>query len=85
MNEAKKTAIPKQLAEEAATFDRVFSSPDGKKVLEVLEREFNGTTLKRAKDGTIDPHASIAAAGCREVLLYIDFKRKVNAVTARDT
>ena len=74
-----------QLAEEAALFDRVFNSPDGKKVLEVLEREFNGTTLKKSKDGFVDPHASIAAAGCREVLLYIKLKRYKNAITGRDS
>lgn len=36
-----------------------------------LEDRFNRTTLKK-QGGVIDPYASIAAAGCREVLLYID-------------
>ena len=74
-----------RLLQEAAAFDRVFSSPDGMIVLEALEREFNGTTLKRNTEGAIDPHASIAAAGCREVLLYITLKRKQNAVAARNS
>ena len=73
------------LVTEAALFERVFASPDGKKVLEILEREFNGTTLRKTKDGLIDPHASIAAAGCREVLLYIQLKRNYNAVAERNS
>jgi hypothetical protein len=77
--------INEKMEQEAALFERVFSSPDGKKVLAILEREFNGTTLKKSKDGLIDPHASIAAAGCREVLLYIQLKRNINAFAARDS
>jgi hypothetical protein len=60
-------------------YDRVFKSPDGKKVLEDLEFRFNGTTLKKV-DGLIDPNASIAAGGCREVLLYIAQMRKYNVL-----
>ena len=63
----------------AGTFDRVFSSPDGQAILKDLEFRFNGTTLKK-HEGLIDPHASIAAAGCREVLLYIAQMRKYNVL-----
>jgi hypothetical protein len=62
-----------------ALYDRVFKSPDGKKVLEDLELRFNGTALKKV-DGLIDPNASIAMAGCREVLLYIAQMRKYNVL-----
>lgn len=55
----------------AAAYHSVFSGPNAKVVLEDLNRQFNGTTLKKVND-VIDPNASIAAAGCREVLLYID-------------
>jgi hypothetical protein len=72
-------------AKRVRAYEHVFSSPDGKAVLEDLERQFNGTTLKKDKDGKIDPHASIAAAGCREVLLYIDLMRKRHAITAGDS
>ena len=63
----------------AGTFDRVFSSPDGEAILKDLEFRFNGTTLKK-HEGLIDPHASIAASGCREVLLYIAQMRKYNVL-----
>ena len=52
-------------------YHRLFTSPQAEKVLADLNEKFNGTTLKKV-DGVIDPNASIAAAGCREVLLYID-------------
>lgn len=71
-------------AQNAAMYERVFSSPDGKKVLDDLCVRFNGTTLKK-NEGVIDPHASIAAAGCREVLLYIDLMRKHHATAERDS
>ena len=51
-------------------YHTLFSSPNGKKVLADLEKQFGGTTLKKV-DKVIDPHASIAAAGAREVILYI--------------
>jgi hypothetical protein len=66
-------------AKVSQTFERVFSSPDGKTILEELEFRFNGTTLKK-HNGLIDPNASIAAAGCREVLLYINQMRKQNVL-----
>lgn len=56
-------------------YDRVFASPDGQAVLQDLEFHFNGTTLRKV-NGKIDPHASIAAGGCREVLLHIENMRK---------
>jgi len=65
----------KQINELGRAFERLFSSPDGIAVLEDLEYRFNGTTLKK-KEGVIDPYASIAQAGCREVLLYIQQMRK---------
>lgn len=54
-----------------ASYKNLFATPDGKAVLEDLERQFGGTTLRK-NNGVIDPNASIAAAGCREVLLYIE-------------
>ena len=65
----------KQINELGRAFERLFSSPDGIAVLEDLDYRFNGTTLKK-RDGLIDPNATIAAAGCREVLLYIQQMRK---------
>jgi len=67
--------IQAKQAKISGAFERVFNSPDGKAVLEELEYRFNGTTLKK-HNGLIDPNASIAAAGCREVLLYIQQVRK---------
>ena len=56
-----------------ACYARWVESPDAKPCLDDLNTRFNGTTLKKSKvDGKIDPNASIAAAGGREVLLYID-------------
>jgi hypothetical protein len=63
----------------AGAFDRVFTSPDGQAVMADLELRFNHTTLKK-HNGVIDPNASIAAAGCREVLLYIQQMRNYYVV-----
>ena len=67
-------------AERRRAYINLFDSPNGKVVLEDLDKQFNRTTLRKV-DGVIDPIASIAAAGCREVLLYIDeMMRNNNAV-----
>ena len=67
-------------AERRRAYVNLFYSPNGKVVLEDLDKQFNRTTLRKV-DGVIDPNASIAAAGCREVLLYIDeMMRNNNAV-----
>ena len=50
----------------------LFSSPDAEKILDDLDHRFNGTTIRNV-DKVMDVNASIAAAGAREVLLYIDF------------
>jgi len=76
-------SLPKKVQEKRnnlnRTYERLFNSPDGKVVLEDLEFRFNGTTLK-SHDGVIDPYRSIAAGGCREVLLYISQMRKHNVM-----
>lgn len=69
------------LAEKAILYRRVFDSPDGKKLLDDLSKQFNGTTLKKAPDGTIDANASLASAGAREVVLYIEYWRNRDATT----
>jgi hypothetical protein len=69
----------KNISEIKRLYTRVFNSPDGEALLDDLEMRFGGTTLKKV-NGTIDPNASIAAAGCREVLIYINLMRKEHAV-----
>jgi molybdopterin converting factor small subunit len=71
-----------RLKKRAGAFERVFSSPDGQEVLRELEDKFNGNTLRVNKEnGTIDVYASIAASGCRQVLLYIQDMRSLDATT----
>jgi hypothetical protein len=69
----------KSINEVRRLYANVFNAPDGEALLADLEIKFGGTTLKKV-DGKIDPNASIAAAGCREVLLYINAMRKEHAV-----
>jgi len=52
-------------------YQQVFKGPNAELVMKDLEAQFNRTTLRKV-NGVIDPYSSIAAAGCREVLLYID-------------
>ena len=63
-----------------AVYDRFWNSPDGQIVWADLIALFNNTTLRKGKDGNIDPNASIAAAGSREVLLYIEGMRNKHGV-----
>jgi hypothetical protein len=63
--------VHKKQAALRATYQRLFNSPDAELVMADLYQRFNGTTLKH-HERLIDPYASIAAAGCREVLLYIE-------------
>jgi hypothetical protein len=64
-----------------SAYQRMFNSPDAEPVMADLYKHFNGTTLKH-KDGVIDPNASIAAAGCREVLLYIELMMRETHATS---
>ena len=64
------------------SYDNLFKSPDGELVLEDLCKKFDGTTI-RTVDKVVDVHASIAASGAREVLLYIDYMRKRDATANR--
>jgi hypothetical protein len=70
MNKTGRRDVKAEAARRAAMYHHVFTSPDGQKVLDDLQRQFGGTTLRK-HEGVIDPNASLAAAGCREVVLYI--------------
>ena len=63
----------------AKAYHAVFSGPNAKVVLEDLMAQFGRTTLRKDNNGRIDPNASLAAAGCREVLLYIDEMVNIDA------
>jgi hypothetical protein len=72
-------AAQSKVNETSRLYSHLLNSPDGELLMADLERRFGGTSLKK-HDGTIDPYASIAAAGCHEVLLYINAMRKRHAV-----
>jgi hypothetical protein len=78
------TEIPELKTEHLAlrrAYRTLFLSPDAERVMADLYKKFNGTTI-RVVDGRMDTHASDAAAGAREVLLYIEFMmREKNATT----
>lgn len=61
-----------------SSYHRIFNSPDAETIMRDLRKQFDGTTLRKV-NGVIDPNASLAAAGCREVLLYIDMMREEHA------
>ena len=65
------------IAEKKRAYYNLLNSPDGEVILRDLDEKFNRTTLRKV-NGVIDPNASIAAAGCREVLLYIDEMMRTN-------
>jgi hypothetical protein len=84
--------VQKQQVVLRSAYQRLFNSPDAQLVMADLYLQFNGTTLKyyrnpvgptqKQGDRVIDPTASIAAAGCREVLLYIELMtRERNAAS----
>jgi hypothetical protein len=73
--------IQKQQLVLRSAYQRLFNSPDAQLVMADLYLQFNGTTLKHV-DRVIDPNASIAAAGCREVLLYIELMMRERNATA---
>lgn len=64
-----------RLDRKRAAYHALFSTPNGKVVLEDLRAAFGQSTLKKGTDG-LDPYASIASAGSREVVLYIEFMMK---------
>lgn len=65
---------PKQAREKMEkrlkAYRAVFTGPNGQAVLDDLTSQFGGTSLKKV-DGEIDVNATLAAAGAREVVLYI--------------
>jgi hypothetical protein len=69
----------RRMAKKAHAYARLFNSEDGRIVLDDLNHLFGATSLKRGPDGHIDVHATIANAGCREVLLYMEQMRNYNA------
>ncbi len=77
------TRIPVLKTEHLAlrrAYRNLFLSPDAQLVMADLYQKFNGTTLKHS-EGVIDPYASIAASGCREVLLYIELMMREQDAT----
>lgn len=64
-----------------SVYQKLFTGPNAEAVLKDLDEQFNRDTLKTV-NGLVDPNASIAAAGSRKVLLYIDdMLREENAIT----
>jgi hypothetical protein len=62
-------------------YANIFATPDGKIVLQDLNEEFSADTLIIV-DGHLEVDASIAAAGCHKVVLYIQsMKEKEDAIT----
>jgi len=79
----KKVTLEQAQAKQAklkTAYRLLFEQPNAQMVLEDLNEKFNQNTLRK-KDGVIEPYASIAAAGCREVLLYIDWMMRNNDAT----
>lgn len=76
----KPAEIRKEFRALYATYNRFWNTPDGQIVWNDLMEVFNKTSLRKGKDGNIDPNASIAAAGSREVLLYIEGMRNKHAL-----
>lgn len=71
---------PQIIAAKRRAYRELFKGPNAEVVLDDLEKQFNGTGLKKV-DGTVDANAVLAAAGNREVLLYIyEQLRKENVV-----
>lgn len=66
-------------AELCALYSRFLESPDGKLIWADLQKHFGRTGLRKM-DGVVDPNATIAAVGSREVLLYMDHMRNQNVV-----
>jgi hypothetical protein len=65
-----------------ALYHRVFTSADGKEILEDLDAVYPETTLRKDEGGRIDEFASIAAAGSREPIIHIKYLvRKADAPT----
>jgi hypothetical protein len=67
---------PEQIRHEQAkvksAYAELFTGLAAEVVLKDLNSRFNGTALRKV-NGLIDANATVAAAGCREVLLYIDY------------
>ena len=64
-----------QLHQKNTAYKHVFTSPDGKIVLEDLVSAFGGNTLKKNM-GSIDEAGTLAASGAREVLIHIQTRIK---------
>jgi len=53
------------------TIYNCFNTPDGAKVLEWLETQVSGASLRKSKDGHVDPYATIYANGQRDLVNLI--------------
>jgi hypothetical protein len=54
-----------------AAANRMFSTPDGKTILDALERAFGDQTLPRDNTGAVDPNAVLINVGARRVFDYL--------------
>lgn len=67
VNDAKR-----ELAEKAKLFRRVFETPDGQRVLEILEERFiTGRPLRPAQGAPLDPIQAVYNEGAREPMRTI--------------
>ena len=48
-----------------------FSTPDGHDTLEWLERMVSGMSLRKSKDGRVDPYATVYADGQHDLVRLI--------------
>ncbi len=55
----------------AAAAVRIFSSPEGKLVLDALDRVFARDLVATDKDGRVDPAGVLVRAGNKEVVDYL--------------
>ncbi len=72
--------VRKEQANLKRVYEHVLHGPDAQLIMDDLAKRFNGSTL-RATEKVIDPYASIAAAGCREVYIYINAMRESHATS----
>ena len=63
--------VRKEIEHGDILYKRVFSGPDGEKVLNDLKMRFLNRSSVAIKDGRVDEYRTMVNEGAREVLLFI--------------
>lgn len=66
-----KEAVVAEIRKKYLAYQHVFSSPEGRTVLEDLKQHFYNPSMIVKKNGVVEPYTTVALCGSRDVVVHI--------------